>query len=56
MDETEAKIMDAWRLCQSLTLAEPADLAANLRGLIETRDYLICAINVALKEHTKEAA
>lgn len=48
--------MDLWRLAQTLTLAEPHDLAANLRGLLEAQDYLATAITTALAHKRKEAA
>lgn len=50
MDDTETTIIDAWKLCQDLSLRSPEQLAPNLGALVETRDYLITAINLALKE------
>lgn len=54
-ETTEQRIMDAWRNIQMLTLADPKHLAANLKALVETQEYLAACIGAALL-HKREAA
>ena len=52
---TEARVMDLWRLTNTLMIAEPKHLAVNLKGLLEAQEFLAAAVGSALL-HKKEAA
>jgi hypothetical protein len=47
MEETEARIMDLWRIAQRLSVEDPDHLAANYKGLVEAKVYLNMAIAYA---------
>lgn len=50
----ENETMALWRAAQSLSLADPFDLALNLEALTESRDYLDTAIR--LGQHARREA
>lgn len=54
-ETTEARVMDLWRLTNTLMLSDPKHLAVNLKGLVEAQEYLAACIGAALL-HKREAA